>query len=418
MRRYILFATFAAILLTGCTRTYRSLGDTHITVFDRAHVQFLPDSLGAFTDADAEGIVHLTNGRIILKKIQLPDYKRKVDVHLTVRVESDGDRWDKSGSVFVIPADAPKVNLLSVAKGEASYPEIDSTRYEKLVGTVPGPDFAPTVELLRFMTPFGVGYYSRLATAALCARRPMYIDGWAPEARWEADITDLYPLLKGEAWVGVFIDTWTAEGYVASVDIDVKEDECKYEPLPKGHVTPLVNTVYYVGQEYPDIFARKDLTVDFELPEFASKASLRYIVTGHGGHSEGDEFTPQRNLVSLDGMPVLDFTPWRTDCASFRRFNPTSGVWPLRRGQPYVTRRQGPSRASGPGAAEIIDQVASSDLSRSGWCPGSQVDPVDAPLGELAAGAHRLTISIPGAQAIDGDKMNHWLVSAYLVWEE
>jgi hypothetical protein len=46
------------------------------------------------------------------------------------------------------------------------------------------------------------------------------------------------------------------------------------------------------------------------------------------------------------------------------------------------------------------------------------VDPVDAPLGELAAGAHRLTISIPGAQAIDGDKMNHWLVSAYIVWTE
>ena len=31
---------------------------------------------------------------------------------------------------------------------------------------------------------------------------------------------------------------------------------------------------------------------------------------------------------------------------------------------------------------------------------------------------HRVTISIPNAQAIDGDKMNHWLVSAYLVWEE
>ena len=140
MRRYILFAAFATVLLAGCTRTYRSLGDTHVTVFDRAHVQFLPDSLGTFTDADAEGIIHLTNGRIILKKIQLPDYKRKVDVHLTVRVESDGDRWDKSGSVFVIPADGPKVNLLSVAKGEASFPEVDSSRYEKLIGTVPGPE--------------------------------------------------------------------------------------------------------------------------------------------------------------------------------------------------------------------------------------------------------------------------------------
>ncbi len=389
MRKYLILSLAAVLLAASCTRTYRAVGDTHLTVFDHAHVQFLPDSLGGFTDADAEGIVHLTNGRIILKKIQLPDYKRKVDVKLTVRVESDGDRWDKSGSVFVIPANGPRVNILSVAKGEAAWPEVDSTRYEKLVGTVPGPDFEPTVELMRFMTP---------------------------EARWEADITDLYPLLKGEAWVGVFIDTWTAEGYLASVDIDVKEDECKYEPIPRGHVTPLVNTVYYVGQEYPDIFARKDLTVDFELPKFAYKASLRYIVTGHGGHSEGDEFTKQRNLVSVDGMPVLDFIPWRTDCSSFRLYNPTSGIWYLRNGQPVVTRRDGPRTPLSPD--DVIREIASSDLSRSGWCPGSQAEPYDAPLGELAAGMHRLTISIPDAQPIVGDKMNHWLVSAYLVWEE
>ena len=363
MRKYLILSLAAVLLAASCTRTYRAVGDTHLTVFDHAHVQFLPDSLGGFTDADADGIVHLTNGRIILKKIQLPDYKRKVDVKLTVRVESDGDRWDKSGSVFVIPADGPKVNILSVAKGEAAWPEVDSTRYEKLVGTVPG-------------------YYSRRDTTTYASRKPVYIDEWAPEAVWEADITDLYPLLKGEA----------------------------------GHVTPLVNTVYYVGQEYPDIFARKDLTVDFELPTFASKASLRYIVTGHGGHSEGDEFTKQRNLVSVDGTPVLDFIPWRTDCSSFRLYNPTSGIWYLRNGQPVVTRRDGPRTPLSPD--DVIREIASSDLSRSGWCPGSQAVPYDAPLGELAAGMHRLTISIPNAQPIDGDKMNHWLVSAYLVWEE
>lgn len=415
MRKYLTLLLLAAVAGTACTRTYRSLGDTHLGVFDRAHVQFVPDSLGTFTEADADGIIHLTNGRIILKKIALPDYKRKVDVKLTVRVESDGDRWDKSGSVFVIP-EGSKINLLSIAKGEAAFPEVDSTRYEKLIGTVPGPDFEPTVELMRFMTPFGVGYYSRRDTSTYRSRRPIFIDEWAPEAVWEADITDLYPLLKGEAWVGVFIDTWTKEGYVASVDIDVHETDCAYEGVPRKHVTPLVNTVYYIGQEYPDIFARKDLTVDFELPRFASKAALRYIVTGHGGHSEGDEFTKQENILSMDGETVCDFTPWRTDCASFRRFNPTSGVWRLRNGQPVRSRRDGPRPPVSPD--DVIQEIASSDLSRSGWCPGSQAEPIDIPLGELAAGMHRFTLSIPGAQAIDGDKMNHWLVSAYLVWEE
>ena len=239
MRKSQILILSAALVATGCVRSYRACGPTHLEVFNRAHVQFLPDSLGTFTPADAEGIIHLTNGRIILKKIQLPDYKRDIQVNLTVRVESDGDRWDKSGSVFVIPGDATPVNLLSIAEGKASFPEVDSTRYEKLIGTVPGPDFKPTVELLRFMTPFGVGYYSRLDTAAVSARRPMYIDGWAPEVRWQADITDLYPLLKGEAYVGVFIDTWTKEGYVASVDIDIEEIDSPYVPLKKKHVDQL-----------------------------------------------------------------------------------------------------------------------------------------------------------------------------------
>ena len=413
----MLFLAAVAVLCASCVKSYRACGDTHLEVFSRAHLQFVPDSLGNFTDADAEGIVHLVNGRIILKKIQLPDYKREISVKLTVRVESDGDRWDKSGSVFVIPENSG-IDLLKIAKGEAAFPPVDPERYENLVGTVPGEGYLPTVELMRFMTPFGVGYYSRLDTAAVSSRRPIYIDGWAPEARWETDITDLWPLLKGEAWVGVFIDTWTAEGYVASVDIDVTENKNQYAPLPKRHVEPLVNTVYYIGQEYPDIFARRDLVVDFELPRTTSDATLKYIVTGHGGHSGGDEFTPQRNILSFDGDVVMDFTPWRTDCASFRRFNPTSGIWPMRRGTPVNRRREGIGPQTREDGLDIVEMLASSDLSRSNWCPGSQVDPYEVPLGALAAGAHRFSISIPDAQPSVDEEMNHWLVSAYLVWDE
>ena len=29
-----------------------------------------------------------------------------------------------------------------------------------MIGIVPGQDYVPTLELMRFMTPFGVGYYS------------------------------------------------------------------------------------------------------------------------------------------------------------------------------------------------------------------------------------------------------------------
>ena len=66
---------------------------------------------------------------------------------------------------------------------------------------------------------------------------------------------------------------------------------------------------------------------------------------------------------------------------------------------------------------EIEEPLASSDLSRSNWCPGSDVPPVEVALGDLAAGNHTLTISIPESTEIDENKLNHWLVSAYLVWE-
>ncbi len=405
-------ALVCILLAQGCSpRRLPSQGGCVINVFDHAHVQFLPDSLGTYVGEDPSGIIHLTNGRIILKKITLPHYTRRVSATLTVRVESDGDRWDKSGSVFVIPKDAAPVNLLSIAKGEAKFPAVDSTKYEKLIGTVPGEGYLPTVELLRFMTPFGVGYYSRRDTSERSRTRPVYIDGWAEETCWKADITDLFPLIQDECYIGVFIDTWTAEGYLSSVDIEIEESPCEYDPLPRRHVLPLVNTIYYIGQEYPDIFARRPLCVDFELPKTASNATLKYIVTGHGGHSGGDEFTPQRNIVTLDNENLLDFTPWRRDCASYRRFNPTSGVWAQKRDVSFYGRR-------GRETKTIDEMLASSDLSRSNWCPGSDVPPISSEVGMMAAGPHRLSISIPDAQPMKGNEMNHWLISCYLVWDE
>mgnify|MGYP000791573260 FL=1 len=79
-----------------------ALGNTHIQVFDKTPVCFRPDSFPNYTPANADGVIRLVNGRIILKKITLPDYKRDVDVTLKVTVASNGDRWDKSGSCFAV----------------------------------------------------------------------------------------------------------------------------------------------------------------------------------------------------------------------------------------------------------------------------------------------------------------------------
>jgi len=82
---------------------------------------------------------------------------------------------------------------------------------------------------------------------------------------------------------------------------------------------------------------------------------LKYITTGHGGHSGGDEFRPQENILSINGEEVYSFTPWRTDCASFRRFNPSTGVWLSKRTVAYIGRE-------GRAEKEVEEPIASSDL--------------------------------------------------------
>lgn len=335
----LLFSLAGALLLTACgPREIPAKGDFTVRVFDDTPVRFAPDIYPeAYNAPGADSIYHLVNGRIILKKITLPEYERNVSVKLKVTIASNGDRWDKSGSCFVLPKESG-INLLNIAKGEKQFPEVDSTKLEHMVGIVAGEDYKPTVELMRFMTPFGVGHFSAPDDSLTHNRKPVYIDHWEDSVSWEQDITDLYPLLEGGAYVGIFIDTWTTEGYIASMTVDVDESGLAYDPLTRRHVEPLMNTVYYEGQTYPDIFARRDVSTDFEIPAGVRNVRLKYIVTGHGGHSGGDEFVEKRNIVSIDGKEVLNFIPWRSDCASFRRFNPATGVWLKERLASYIAK--------------------------------------------------------------------------------
>ena len=48
----------------------------------------------------------------------------------------------------------------------------------------------------------------------------------------------------------------------------------------------------------------------------------------------------------------------------------------------------------------IEERIASSDYSRSGWCPGSKVTPEIIELGKLLKGEHSISISIPEETSI------------------
>lgn len=412
MNKYLVYIAYIFLLLAPQTMLSKSRTKTPVKleIFNNTPLLFNPTDYPNGI-VNNNGLIYLGNGRIALKKISIPNFKNYTEAEIKITLVSNGDRWDKSGSCFVIPANS-KISMIDIAADKAQYPMHDTVKYEQLNGIVKGKDYLPTVELMRFMTPFGVGYYSDNTDSVSINRRPVYVDGWAPNVSWQQDISDLLPLLEGEVYIGIFVDTWTPEGYKVDVDLTFIESALKGDKKPRLHVEPLVNTNYYIGQKHPDILSRKDLEIPFTLPRGAKNVRLKYIATGHGGHSGGDEFHPQKNILSIDGAEVLNFTPWRTDCASFRRFNPTSGVWLQTRTIAHIGR-DGKRLEK-----EIEEPLASSDLSRSNWCPGSNVPPEEINLPVIAAGNHSLTISIPESTPIDENKLNHWLISAYLIWEE
>ncbi len=402
--------TISAVILLfiGSCAVYRgipAMGSKTVSIFKNQHLQFIPNAKDSL--AKVKDVSFYTDGRIVIKKVSLPKYQRDITILAKAILKSNGDRWDKSGSFFVIPTES-KNNLLEVLNGKQKFPNTEDL-YEKLKGIATVKDYKPAIEIMRFMTPFGVGYYSKKAK-----RKPVYIPKWEKQVIWEEDVTQLASRLQGDVYIGVWLDTWTAQGYVVDLSLEYQESKGLVHPQKQTQCEPILNTVYYWGEQgYPDIFARKDINVDMQLPENVENATLYYTVTGHGGHDGGDEFVKKENIIFHNGKEIHRFIPWRDDCASFRRFNPTSGVWLEKDTASYLDFKAMKYKTK-----VIEERIASSDYSRSNWCPGTDVPPVKIPLGKLNKGKHQFRFSIPKAQQKEGDKLNHWLVSAYLVWDK
>ena len=368
-----------------------------ISVFKNESVNFSEKG------APSDGVLRLQSGRLIVKKVSVPIYKKGTDVSVEVTVRSNGDPWDKSGSCFVFKNE-DLINVINVAQDKKKLPAesgIDGD-YHGIKST---DLYDLPIEVLRFMTPFGVGHFSDEKTYPnMKYYRPVSVPTWENEVVWQQDVSQLESLLTGTFYIGVWIDTWTEKGYTVDVSLTYSG-----RPRPKQIVTPLVNTIYYVnGQKIPDLFSKKSVKHSFNLPKDTKNTRLYYITTGHGGHSGGDEFVKINNSVYFDNQKVLDFIPWRDDCASFRRFNPSSGVWTrIDTAMAFNEKHERVKKV-------VEERLASSDLSRSNWCPGSAVIPKSVLLGNLKKGTHTIEIKIP-ATTNEGDQQNHWLVSTYLV---
>ena len=275
-----------------------------VVAFDGRHV--------FFTGAD--------NQRTVETTASFPDTGSyaKITLYLTLTCPDGGcDAWDRRGAI-------------------------------SLVAPVPGPDGPRdvSIELLRFITPFGVGLSA------------------------SQDLTDLRPLLRGEVRLRTFIDTWVGPGspYGAGwrvTAIFIFEGGAPSR-LPIA-VIPLhtERAVPYGDPAQPPEATAPPITV--ALPEGASSAAIRALITGHGqGNADNcAEFCARDHTLTVApadvAFPAVAHTRrvWRDDC-------PTTAA---------------------------PDQRGTWRYPRAGWCPGALVEPWTVDLPAAALPSRTLTVA-------------------------
>ena len=355
-----------------------------LPVYDSQQVNFDP-SLPKETTRDLiDGHTYrFAHGTVVLKKIELPELAgQNPYIFLDLRCRSNGDAYDRTGSVFtILPGE--KMNLLNAFNDSiAVLPFFADKSGKRYHGFRLENDFVPSVELMRFFTSFGVDHFN--------TKRMIHNYPWHQTAHYQQEITDLIPDGENSLWIGVFIGNYDKGGH--TIDLDLKfypsfDPDNTYEKW----IQPLFNTVNLLemaGQEYPRLFRTDTLEVEFEIPDSLSDLTLIFTTTGHGGWGGGDEFNPRMNRIWIDGKETFSIVPWRSDCARYRLYNPASG--------------------------NFENGLSSSDFSRSNWCPATNTPPYLIPLSKLNPGKHAMRIAIDQGEDA-GSSFNAWCISGTLI---
>lgn len=350
-----------------------------LPVFQKERIRFSED-------VKSDSILRFANGTVIVKKIKIPKIKLSDNVFVQLVEQSKGDAYDRTGSVFIIPANKAQSFLDGMKSGMSTLPKYENGNGKSYQGVIRTATFEPIVELMRFFTPFGVKQFNYLQLKDKV---------WQDSVLYRQDVSELAGMLsEQEVYVGAFIGNYDKNGHEVSVELTIHPG---FEAGSEGELKKTMslftttNVMEMGGQEYGSMFDQdKGLTLSFRLDQDAKNVQLRYITTGHGGWGNGDEFVPKENRIFLNDALLFKYTPWRNDCGSYRLSNPASGNF-----------------ATG---------LSSSDLSRSNWCPGTVTPPIYIDLGDLKAGDYKLQVQIPQG-APEGTSFSSWNVTGTLLFD-
>ncbi|MDF2476129.1 MAG: peptide-N-glycosidase [Sphingobacterium sp.] len=350
-----------------------------LPVFQKERIRFSDD-------VKSDSILRFANGTVIVKKVKIPKIKLSDKVFVQLVEQSKGDAYDRTGSVFIIPANKAQSFLDGMKNGMSTLPKYENGNGKRYQGVVRTATFEPIVELMRFFTPFGVKQFNYLQLKDKV---------WQDSVIYRQDVSELAGMLsEQEVYVGAFIGNYDKNGHEVNVELTIHPG---FEAGSEGNLKKTMslftttNVMEMGGQEYGSMFDQdRGLTLSFHLDQDAKNVQLRYITTGHGGWGNGDEFIPKENRIFLNDNLLFKYTPWRNDCGSYRLFNPASG--------------------------NFVTGLSSSDLSRSNWCPGTVTPPIYIDLGDLKAGDYKLQVQIPQG-APEGTSFSSWNVTGTLLFD-
>ncbi len=169
------------------------------------------------------------------------------------------------------------------------------------------------LEIIRYITPFGVA----------CGN-------------WVWDITDYKPLMTGKTVFQSIIRVWGASGWLVNMELEFVPGEPEY---PYIKIDPLWNENNWV---YGDPGINYDLPeVSLPIAAETEAAKIRMTISGHGqGNTmNAAEFAEFTHHFWIDGNETFDMHLWKDDCAE-NACSPQSGTY---------------------------------QYSRSGWCPGQDI---------------------------------------------
>ncbi|CEJ70299.1 hypothetical protein BN1195_02604 [Chryseobacterium oranimense G311] len=162
---------------------------TTLKVFENETINFSDES------KSDEHIKKFANGTIILKKIKFPAIKEGENIFAEIKQQSNGDAYDRTGTVFFIPQDKASSFFDGLEKGAKTLPVYENGNGKQYFGVAATENYSPAVEMMRFFTAFGIQKFNHIQLKG---------KDWQTISPYRQDITELKPSLsEKELWIAL-----------------------------------------------------------------------------------------------------------------------------------------------------------------------------------------------------------------------